>query len=295
MSKGFNEYRVVRVIGTLVFAIGAIALFFAKILDLIVVFADKAVQLAVVRYSNFTGQIALKNFKEDQELWNLINSINQDVLPLADVLMPLLLFAAIFIMLLGVCIIAFPRYFGDLFTTLKILKRGKPCLEDESAFENAVPETLFKVILKWLISLFVLIVLFLLMFLVYRCSTDESSDNLKKEAEIMEQASIFIEKQKEYFKKNNTVGTLKQLNLELKDSEHFIYSISKNGSRWTATNKEDWGKCPANSEWKISVSSTGFFQQKISIYRAIPKNTHCAEWTPNFKDVGKSLPKSEKK
>lgn len=295
MSKGFNEFRVVRVIGTLVFTIGAVVLFFAKILDFIVVFADKAVQLAVVRYSNFTGQIALKNFKEDQELWNLINSINQDVLPLADVLMPLLLFAAIFIMLLGVCIIAFPRYFGDLFTTLKILKRGKPCLEDESAFESVVPQTLFKVVFKWLISLFVLIFIFISTFLVFRCATDESDEHLKKETEIMEQASIFIEKQKEYFKKNNTVGTLKQLNLELKDSEHFIYSISKNGSRWTATNKEDWGKCPANSEWKISVSSTGFFQQKISIYRMLPKNTHCADWTPNFKDVGKSLPKSEKK
>lgn len=295
MSKGFNEYRVVRVIGTLVFAIGAVALFFAKILDLIVVFADKAVQLAVVRYSNFTGQIALQSFKEDQELWSLINSISQDVLPLADVLMPLLFFAAIFTMLIGVCIFSFPRYFADLLTILKVLKRGKPCLEDESAFEKAVPETLFKVILKWLISLFVLIVLFLSMFLVYRCSTDESSDNLKKEAEIMEQASIFIEKQKNYFKVNQTVAPLKKLNLELKDSKYFSYAVSNNGARWTAKSKDDWGKCPAGNEWKISVSSTGFFEQKISIYRAIPENTHCAEWTPNFKDVGKSLPKSEKK
>jgi len=295
MSKGFNEFRVVRVIGTLVFTIGAVVLFFAKILDFIVVFADKAVQLAVVRYSNFTGKLALQSFKEDQELWNIINSVNQNVLPIAEVLMPLLFFLAIFIMLIGVCIVSFPRYFADLFTTLKVLKRGKSCLEDESAFENAVPETLFKVILKWLISLFVLIVLFLSMFLVYRCSTDESSDNLKKEAEIMEQASIFIEKQKDYFNKNNTVGTLKQLNLELKDSEYFIYTISKGGSRWTVKNKEDWGKCPAGNEWKISVTTTGFFEQKISIYRMLPKNTHCADWTPNFKDVGKSLPKSEKK
>src|SRR5574344_270478 len=295
MSKGFNEYRVVRVIGTLVFIIGAVALFFAKILDLIVVFADKVVQLAVVRYSNFTGQIALQSFKEDQELWNIINSVNQNVLPLADVLMPLLFFMAIFTMLIGVCIFSFPRYFADLLTTLKVLKRGKSCLEDESAFENAVPETLFKVVFKWLISLFVLIFIFVSTFLVFRCATDESDDHLKKEAEIMEQASIFIEKQKDYFNKNNTVGTLKQLNLELKDSEHFIYSISKDGWRWTVKNKEDWEKCPAGSEWRVSVSITGFFEQKINFYRALPKNTHCAEWTKGFKNVGKPLPKSEKK
>lgn len=293
MSKGFNEYRVVRVIGTLVFIIGAVALFFAKILDLIVVFADKVVQLAVVRYSNFTGQIALQSFKEDQELWNIINSVNQNVLPLADVLMPLLFFMAIFTMLIGVCIFSFPRYFADLLTTLKVLKRGKSCLEDESAFENAVPETLFKIVFKWLVSLFVLIFIFVSTFLVFRCATDESDDHLKKEAEIMEQASIFIEKQKDYFNKNNTVGTLKQLNLELKDSEHFIYSISKDGSRWTVKNKEDWEKCPAGSEWRVSVSITGFFEQKINFYRALPKNTHCAEWTKGFKNVGKPLPKAK--
>jgi len=135
MSKGFNEYRVVRVIGILIFSIGAVVIFFAKILDLILAFADNAIQLAVVRYSNFTGKIALQSFKEDQELWNIINTVNENLLPIAEVLMPVLFFLAFFIMLLGVCIIAFPRYFGDLFTTLKILKRGKPCLEDESAFE----------------------------------------------------------------------------------------------------------------------------------------------------------------
>ncbi len=295
MSKGFNEYRVVRVIGILIFSIGAVVIFFAKILDLILAFADNAIQLAVVRYSNFTGKIALQSFKEDQELWNIINTVNENLLPIAEVLMPVLFFLAFFIMLLGVCIIAFPRYFADLLTTLKVLKRGKSCLEDESAFENAVPETLFKVVFKWLISLFVLIFIFMSSFLVFRCATDESDEHLKKEAEIMEQASIFIEKQKNYFKKNNTLGTLKKLNLELKDSEHFIYSISKDGSRWTVKNKEDWEKCPAGSEWRVSVSITGFFEQKINFYRALPKNTHCAEWTPNFKDVGKSLPKSEKK
>jgi len=295
MSKGFNEYRVVRVIGILIFSIGAVVIFFAKILDLILAFADNAIQLAVVRYSNFTGKIALQSFKEDQELWNIINTVNENLLPIAEVLMPVLFFLAFFIMLLGVCIIAFPRYFGDLFTTLKILKRGKPCLEDESAFENAVPETLFKVILKWLISLFVLIVLFLSMFLVYRCSTDESSDNLKKETELMEQASIYIQKQRDYFNTNQTVAPLKKLNLELKDSKYFSYAVSNNGARWTAKSKDDWGKCPAGNEWKISVSSTGFFEQKISIYRAIPENTHCAEWTKEFKNVGKPLPKSEKK
>ncbi len=60
MSKGFNEYRVVRVIGILIFSIGAVVIFFAKILDLILAFADNAIQLAVVRYSNFIEKIVYK-------------------------------------------------------------------------------------------------------------------------------------------------------------------------------------------------------------------------------------------
>ena len=78
------------------FSIGAVVIFFAKILDLILAFADNAIQLAVVRYSNFTGKIALQSFKEDQELWNIINTVNENLLPIAEVLMPVLFFLAFY-------------------------------------------------------------------------------------------------------------------------------------------------------------------------------------------------------
>ena len=125
MSKGFNEYRVVRVIGILIFSIGAVVIFFAKILDLILAFADNAIQLAVVRYSNFTGKIALQSFKEDQELWNIINTVNENLLPIAEVLMPVLFFPCFFYNAFRRLYYCFPRYFGDLLQLLKILKRGK--------------------------------------------------------------------------------------------------------------------------------------------------------------------------
>ena len=129
-------------------------------------------------------------------------------------------------------------------------------------------------------------------FLVFRCATDEFDEHSKRSRN-HGTSFYFYRKTKNYFKKNNTLGTLKKLNLELKDSEHFIYSISKDGSRWTVKNKEDWEKCPAGSEWRVSVSITGFFEQKINFYRALPKNTHCAEWTKGFKNVGKPLPKAK--
>lgn len=293
MNKSFNEFSVMRLIGALIFIIGAVIVFFAKVLDCIVLFADNAIQLAVIRYSNFTGQFALQSFKEDQELWNLVNSVNQDILPLAGDLLPVLFFVSIFIMLIGICFIAFPRYFADLLASLKVLKREKNCLDEEHPSESITRESLFKFILKWFISFIVLVVLFISTFLVYRCATDESSDNLDKESELMEEASIFVQKQKDFFKTNQSVASLKQLNIELKESEYFSYAISSNGMRWTAKNKEDWGKCPANTEWKISVSTTGFFETKINIYRKLPQNKHCADLTTEFKNVGKPLPKAK--
>ncbi|NLO24448.1 MAG: hypothetical protein GX116_09000 [Fibrobacter sp.] len=129
MRGAFTETRVVRVIGSLVFLIGVIVSFFVKIFEKALVFADSTVLLATQRYTSFTGKIALKTFKEDQELWKLLNQISQDLLPIAKTLVPIGLTAAILIMCLGVLIMAFPRYFGHLLVIFKVLKRVSPTQE----------------------------------------------------------------------------------------------------------------------------------------------------------------------
>lgn len=287
MRKGFNEYRVMRLVGALIFAIGAIIIFFAKVLDLIVTFADSVVVLAISRYSNFTGRLAIQNFKEDKELWVLLESLSKEMLPMANVLIPILFFIAVFIMLLGVSVIAFPRYASDLFVSLKVLKKGCSLKSEDTAFESMVSESVFKVLFKWLISIFVLLLIFISTFLIFRCATDDSSKHLKKNEELMSNASSFIESQNTYFIKNQSIASEKKLEYKASESKDFIYSVSAGGANWIAKNKRDWDKCPANSEWKISVEVTGFFEKKLQVYRRVPKNLHCADMTPDFKNVGR--------
>lgn len=291
MKKGFNEYSVMRLVGILIFIIGSITMFFAKILDLIVTFADSTVVLAVSRYSNFTGRIAIQNFKEDKELWTILEMLSKEMLPMASVMIPILFFGAVFVMLLGVSVLAFPRYASDLFVSLKILKKGYALKSEDSAFESMVSESVFKTLFKWLISVFVLLLIFISTFLVFRCATDDSSKHLKKQDELMGNASSFIENQRAYFVKNQTIASSKQLEYQANESKDFTYSVSVGGANWVAKNKKDWDKCPANSEWKIGVEVTGFFEKKLSVYRRAPQNLHCAEMTPDFKDVGRTTSK----
>jgi hypothetical protein len=102
--------RAVRVIGSLVFSIGALLLLFWKI-------ATFAIATGMSRYANFSGKMARKFFSQDQALIGLLQS--------AETLTPWLLAVGILISCIGVLIIAFPKQAMQILCALHILRRGR--------------------------------------------------------------------------------------------------------------------------------------------------------------------------
>ena len=66
----------------------------------------------------------------------------------------------------------------------------------------------------------------------------------------------------------------------------FEYRIS--GSRFTAMSKVPFENCPAGTKWSISASTKGIFEKELVLYRSAPKDTSCAKFTPDFKNLGRN-------
>ena len=104
--------------------------------------------------------------------------------------------------------------------------------------------------------------------------------------EMQQKALQYMDAQKAYFAKNKVVGNANALQMaDSLSTGSFEYRIS--GGRFMATSKVPLENCPVGTKWSVSASTKGFFEKELVLYRSAPKDTSCAKFTPDFKNLGR--------
>lgn len=288
--------RSIRVMAILILLIGMIFMLFDRVLNALLGLANDTVAMALARYSNSTGQIALSLFSEDKKLLQTVNDLNA-LLPLGATAVTILFVVAIVVMVVGVLIFAFPKQVSHLLIALRILKRdsryvlkGEDCSEEKPEQDEEIKHISLK---KPLIIVGVLAVLLIIILSVRSCNETVAKVNAEAAvSEMQEQALNYIQKQKEYFGKKSAIGGPKSLQLpDSVDTDHWTYKVT--GSRFLATSKDILGNCPAGSTWKITSSTKGFFTLDLVLGRIAPKDTACSNLTPDFSKLGRPQKKKQ--
>ena len=127
----------------------------------------------------------------------------------------------------------------------------------------------------------------ILVFGVRGCSVGNVFGNTQDVTDdLTEQTLYYINAQKAYFAKNNTVGGPKALKMpDSLTTDYFTYRMT--GSRFTATLNKDVKECPAGSRWMVSASTKGIFSVDLVMFRAAPQDTNCVFISPDFKNLGR--------
>ena len=304
--KSLTPVRTARLIASLIAVLGMFAFGVERVLTKVLAMANHAVQMGLNRYSNsFTGRFAASNFSDDKNLLVVLRQA-KELLPTADTALLVLFIVSIVLFIVAAFGIAFPKQFCHILVSLKLLKwqdgivaNGVAVVTGSSdggpqffkKFKNLcgkVAATVKKVPLKyWIFSVCSLAFVLILVFGVRGCSvgnvfgsTQDVTDDLT------EQTLFYIDAQKSYFAKNNTVGGPKALNMpDSLATDYFTYRVT--GSRFTATLNKNVKDCPAGSRWTVSASTKGIFSIDLIIFRAAPKDTNCTFIVPDFKSLGR--------
>lgn len=145
--------------------------------------------------------------------------------------------------------------------------------------------------LGWALIGAVLLVVLGIAFGIRGCS-EHHAEQMKKSAseELFEQSLTYVNAQKAYFNQNTAVGGPKSLKLpDSLSTEFFTYKVTK--SRFAAKLNVAVGDCPAGTEWRINSSTNGIFFVDLILSRIPPKDTNCVKLLPDFKNIGRKLPK----
>ena len=271
-EKGFSKIRTVRLLGIMALALAILfgVLFFA--LSYVDDFASQVVNLAMARYSNFTGKFALNNFEEDKRLMAILLSAKDELLPLVECLPPI---ASVRASLFGVAALVFwifPSWIAERLLRFRILR-----VAGEGSGNSMSPFSLSK---KTLVALATLVTVVLLSFFVLQ--RDPAKENVEKAAELERETARFVQLQRQFYQKNKKLGTWAQIGYEPAKSDDFLFE--KRGKfAWQAKNRKSWEECPDSSVWKASFEMTGFCTKELKIYISAPKAANCAHLTPDFR------------
>lgn len=285
--NGLTPIRTARLVSAMIALIGMILVFVSRLLMAVVAMASNAVHLALARYSNFTGRFASRNFAEDKQLLGMLKDV-EPLLPTADSILTVVFVLGIIVLLVALAGLAFPKQFVHILVALKLLKWDnvepmEGLFEDESIPPQPLSKRA-KIIIAASAGAFVLGVV-----LVATSGFSETREQMNVSSalnDMQDWAEGYIKAQKEYFARNSDIGGPKSLHLpDTAQTEYFKYKVT--GSRFTAESKVPMGNCPAGSKWMVSSSTKGFFTLDLVLYRAVPKDTACANLTPDFKNIGK--------
>lgn len=285
--NGLTPIRTARLISAMIAVIGMILVFISRMLMAVVAMASSTVELALTRYSNFTGRFASRNFEEDKQLLAILKEV-EPVLPTADTFLTIMFVVGILVLLVALAGLAFPKQFVHVLVALKLLKWDN--IEPmEGLFEDDVlpPKPLSKrtkIAIVASASAFVLVII-LIAFAGFS-ETREEMNVSSAVNDMQDWAEGYVKAQKEYFAKKNDIGGPKALQLpDTAQTEYFKYKVT--GSRFVAESKVPMKNCPAGSKWTVSSSTKGFFTLDLVLYRSVPKDTACANLTPDFKNIGR--------
>jgi hypothetical protein len=273
-EEGFSKSRTVRVLGISFLLVGAVFIVLGCVLDYAHGYASHIVELALARYSNFTGQIALSSFSEDQQLMAVVQSVKTDFLPLMASVKPFVFVLGILMAVLGVACEVLPKPVGKGLLKLHILK---PASGDSKELPEEFRKRLRLIAIVAGAVIFVVVGIGIILHF-----TDPNRETPAKVTELEQEASRFYALQKAYFKKNNAIGTWEQIGYQAPTSEYFVYE-KKGKYSWRAKNIQAWEKCPEASVWRVSFEVTGFFTKELKMYAARPDNKACEALTPEFR------------
>lgn len=287
--KGLTPVRTARLIASLFALMGMVFLLLERVLSAVLVMAADGVKLGLARYNNFTGRFASQNFAEDKKLLALLKEV-QSIIPSAETALTVLMVVAIVLFVIAVVGLALPKQFVHVLVALKLLKWES----DEAAAEEpgeSLRDVLARVgnipLKKIAVPLGVVLAIAIAFFAVSTCHEKVKAASVADSIEEMQQKALqYMDAQKAYFAKNKVVGNANALQMaDSLSTGSFEYRIS--GGRFMATSKVPLENCPAGTKWSVSASTKGFFEKELVLYRSAPKDTSCAKFTPDFKNLGR--------
>lgn len=287
--NGLTPIRTVRLVGAMIAIIGMIFVLVSRVLTAVLAIATDAIHLALARYSNFTGRIASRNFAEDKQLLAMVKDVNA-LLPTAETALTVLLVVGILILLVALVCIAFPKQAVHVLVAMRLLKWDmvepmEGLLDDEEPAPATPLSRRTKIAIAGCAAGVVLLVVLVAAF--SGISESQKVANVESALKDMQDwAAGYVDAQKTYFARNNDIGGPKSLQLpDTAQTDYFKYKVT--GSRFVAENKVQLGGCAAGNKWTVSSSTKGFFTKELVLYRSLPKDTACANLTPDFKNIGR--------
>ena len=287
--KGLTPVRTARLIASLFALMGMVFLLLERVLSAVLVMAADGVKLGLARYNNFTGRFASQNFAEDKKLLALLKEV-QSIIPSAETALTVLMVVAIVLFVIAVVGLALPKQFVHVLVALKLLK-----WESDEAVAEEPGESLRDVLArvgniplkKIAVPFGVVLAIVIAFFAVSSCHEKVKAASVSDSIEEMQQKALqYMDAQKAYFAKNKVVGNANALQMaDSLSTGSFEYRIS--GGRFTAISKVPFENCPAGTKWSVSASTKGFFEKELVLYRSAPKDTSCAKFTPDFKNLGR--------
>ena len=287
--KGLTPVRTVRLIASLFALMGMVFLLLERVLSAVLVMAADGVKLGLARYNNFTGRFASQNFAEDKKLLALLKEV-QSIIPSAETALTVLMVVAIVLFVIAVVGLALPKQFVHVLVALKLLKweTGEAASEESGESLREIIAKVGNIPLKKIAVPFgVVLGVVVAVFAVRSChETVKAASVSDSIAEMQQKALQYMDAQKAYFAKNKVVGNANALQMaDSLSTSAFEYRVT--GGRFTAISKVPFENCPAGTKWSVSASTKGFFEKELVLYRSAPKDTSCAKFTPDFKNLGR--------
>ena len=287
--KGLTPVRTARLIASLFALMGMVFLLLERVLSAVLVMAADGVKLGLARYNNFTGRFASQNFAEDKKLLALLKEV-QSIIPSAETALTVLMVVAIVLFVIAVVGLALPKLFVHVLVALKLLKweTGEAASEESGESLREIIAKVGNIPLKKIaLPCAVVLGVVVAVFAVRSCHETVKAASVADSIEEMQQKALqYMDAQKAYFAKNKVVGNANALQMaDSLSTGSFEYRIS--GGRFTAISKVPFENCPVGTKWSVSASTKGFFEKELVLYRSAPKDTSCAKFTPDFKNLGR--------
>ena len=288
--NGLTPVRTARLIACVIALVGMVFLFLERVLSAVLEMAADGVKLGLARYNNFTGRFASQNFAEDRQLLSLLKEV-QNLLPSAESALTLFMVIAIVLLVIAVLGLALPRQFVHVLVALKLLKweTGEASAEESGESLREVIAKVGNIPLKKIaVPLGVVFAIVIAFLAVSSCHEKVKAASVTDSIDEMQQKALqYMDAQRAYFAKSKVIGNAAALQMaDSLSTGSFEYRIS--GSRFTAMSKVPFENCPAGTKWSISASTKGIFEKELVLYRSAPKDTSCAKFTPDFKNLGRN-------
>ena len=274
LEEGLSKSRTIRVLGICILVLALVLVVLGFALDYAYGYASHVVDLALARYNNFTGKIALSSFAEDQQLMTVVQSVKKDLLPLIAIAKSwTFVFGTLLALLGGACEI-FPKWMATALLKLHILKPANGELREmPEAFRRRLK--ILGIIVGAIAAISVAVGLVVHF-------TDPNRDTPAKVQELEKEASRYYALQKAYFQKHQAIGTWKEIGYTAPVSENFAFEKQGKYS-WRAKSLMPLEKCPEASVWKVTFEVTGFFSKELKTYASRPNSEACETLTPEYR------------